>query len=290
VSLRTFDKINQTFNHFKDITAPLKDIFKLSFGYMITFNDSQYYTIIEDLECLTKFVTHVKKSTIFCDRNVTNHFDGEYNFTLWPQVPKSLAMEVYNQYNIWNGITISRINDYYTELYWFTGSITETNLNKFFIRNKLLLLEFIHYFDTLKETLFIPTSNTQQDLFKFSKGFNTNIAKPSEYLKNESPLIKKFFNTISSVFQQNELLYKNINLSLREIEILSIIGKGYTAKNAAKKLNISIKTAQHHIEHIKQKTNLHYRAELVQLYQDYFCVDNVRKKQIGLVSRTMAFG
>ena len=108
MSNEAFSKINQTKSLFKRIVTPLKRKLDLSFGYMIVFLDGQYYTIGEDMNCIYDFVDKINRSHIFCDRNVTNHFDGEYNFTLWPETPICEAMELYHKYNIWNGITVSK--------------------------------------------------------------------------------------------------------------------------------------------------------------------------------------
>jgi len=88
------NKIQQIHPLFINITSPLKSIANIILGYMKIFKNGSYYTIMEDLECLIQFVTHVEKSSIFCERNVTNCFDKNYNFTLWPKDPSCIAMDM----------------------------------------------------------------------------------------------------------------------------------------------------------------------------------------------------
>ncbi len=248
-------------------TLHLNKHLNVSFGYMKVFNDGGYFKIMDNLDCLTKFVANVDKSHIFCERNVTNYYDGEYNFTLWPREPNSPAMSIYNEYGICNGITISKMTSDFTELYWFTPKETEIDGRKFFIRNKLLLLKFIHYFEANKEMLHIPGINATQDLFKFKQGFDINFPK-SEYTQQESPSISKLLRSIDPKLIATKY-HSKVELSPREFEVLSIIGSGYTTKLAALKLNISIKTALYYIERIKVKTGLHFKSDLIKLYEQH---------------------
>lgn len=53
-------------------------------------------------------------------------------------------------------------------------------------------------------------------------------------------------------------------LSDRELEIFRLIGEGYTTRRIARKLNISIRTAENHRAHIKEKMDFESSIELVQ--------------------------
>ena len=263
------NKVQQTHPLFKKITASLNKLLGISFGHMKVFKDRSYYTLMDDLECLTKFVTHVEKSSIFCERNVTNFFDGDYNFTLWPKVPCCTAMEIYHQHGIWNGITVSKINKDYVELYWFTQKEAEDDWHRFFIRNKQLLLQFINYFRSYKEALNLPENNIDKNLFKFRHDFDIDLVK-SEYTKKDSPTISRLLRSLRSDPMLVDNLQVKTNLSPREIEVLSIICHGYTAKVAAQQLDISARTIQEYIIRIKQKTRLHFKTELIELYEKEF--------------------
>ena len=259
-----FNKIQQTHPLFKKVTSNLNKLLGISFGYMKVFKDGSYYKIMDDFDCLTKFVLNAEKSGIFCDRNVTNCFD-EYNFTLWPNKPISHAMKIYHEHNIWNGITVSKIGNQYTEIYFFTKERAEADWHKFFIRNKQLLLEFIDYFETQKEALYLTKNNILQGLFKFSQGFDVDLPK-SEYIKTELLIIKKFRSSLDP----DSLLINNsqpVALSAREAEVLKIICHGFTVKDISHKLNISVKTVSTYIERIKHKTGLHFKTELIEFYE-----------------------
>ncbi len=268
----TWSKIEQTRELFKKIIAPLKQNLGINFGYMIVFKDGRYYQIIEDLSCLKKWVTNVETSHIFCARNVTTYFESDYNFTIWPEEPTCPAMEIYKEHDMWNGITISKINNDYTELYWFTKEKAENGWHRFFIRNKIIMLEFIKHFNTYKKEIYItPSNNIKQNLFKYNQGFRVTIPK-SEYSELELPLLKKFSASLHA-YRLNDNCQASINLTQRELELLAIIGQGYTLKIAANNLNISIKTAQYYLEQIKSKTGIHFKSDIIKFYQDISLLD-----------------
>ena len=247
---------------FSKIISPLSCFTNMSFGYMKVFIDGYYYSIIDNSKCLKDFVINVSSSSIFCERNITDYHDNEYHFTLWPKAPTTTAMEIYFNHDFWDGITISKINKQYAELYWFTGKKTGTNIQKFCMKNKHILLKFIDHFNSNKQFLTLP--NSKNDLFKFGHGFNFNI--PASERINDRHAIIEFLGKLGS--QKNCNFRKN--LSHREIEVLAIIAQGFTSKIAAQKLNISVKTVQNHIEHIKQKTNTHFKSDLINLYGKNF--------------------
>jgi two-component system response regulator NreC len=53
-------------------------------------------------------------------------------------------------------------------------------------------------------------------------------------------------------------------LTPREVDVLRFIASGYTNKQTAEHLNISVRTVEYHRSHITQKLNLHSRVELMQ--------------------------
>ncbi|HAT8894439.1 TPA: helix-turn-helix transcriptional regulator [Legionella pneumophila] len=81
----------------------------------------------------------------------------------------------------------------------------------------------------------------------------------------KSPLFDKELNLIGLVGFSIELPQSNIIqvLTSREYEVLSILSEGYTDKQTAKKLGISPRTVEAHINNSKQKLGVKTRAELI---------------------------
>ncbi|MDP2727534.1 MAG: response regulator transcription factor, partial [Dehalococcoidia bacterium] len=53
------------------------------------------------------------------------------------------------------------------------------------------------------------------------------------------------------------------NLTVREKEILKLIGEGHTNQEIAQRLFLSVNTVQTHRTHVMDKLNLHNRTELL---------------------------
>jgi len=226
---------------------------------------------MDNLECLERWVTNVDQSHIFCERNVTTYFDGDYNFTLWPKepTPNCTAQKIYHSHGVWNGITVSKINKDNVELYWFTKKQVEDGWHKWFIRNKPLLVKCIAHFNKYKYILDGDNRHFRQKSLSFMQNFEVYLPV-SESMMEESHYIANYINSVDLDPFIADNIQKQTNLSKREIEVLAIIGRGYTYKIVADKLNLTPKTALHYIEHIKQKTGLHSKFELMQLYESYF--------------------
>lgn len=77
-------------------------------------------------------------------------------------------------------------------------------------------------------------------------------------------IAKKVLSEFNRVCQQLEEVQKN-PLSVREIEVLTLVSHGYTNKEVAGKLFISEKTVKNHITNIFQKLDVKDRTEAVVL-------------------------
>lgn len=261
---------------FKNIISPLKTAFNFSFGYMKVYPGGYYVMIEDDIDLLHEFILNTTSSSVFCKHDIPHCNDDGYVFTLWPSFPTSDAMKIYFRNNAWNGMTISRESksadkdQKYIELWWFVADKNDCNASDFFIRNKSVLLQFVHYFNLHKHHIAILSETRYEKTFRFKEGFDYSIIQ-SQY-EHESSLIKAFREELkahSLTFNINGLMAK---LSPKEIEILYLLHSGHTAKNIAQKRELSSKTIQHRIETIKLKLGLHYKAELIGFYEE-----NVKK-------------
>lgn len=260
INNKAFDKFQQTLPLFKKIIDNLEKQLAISFKFTRVFNDGKYYRIVDNIDCMYKLITHVNKGKIFAERNITNTFDTEYVFTLWPEIPTYISMKIYHEHGIWNGITLSKKYDYYTDMYSFSGKTAEKNWSKFFSRNKPLLMEFVKYFNSHIKILHIPEVSSEEDLFIFQQGFDFGMPE-SKYLKNEALLINNFLKSLP--LHSNQIL--DLKLSNQETKVLTYICRGYTAKLIAQKLDISVRTVECYVGRIKDKTGLRYKTDLLKL-------------------------
>jgi DNA-binding NarL/FixJ family response regulator len=59
-------------------------------------------------------------------------------------------------------------------------------------------------------------------------------------------------------------------LSNRELQVLSLIGRGLSSRQAAESLNVSVKTVESHRQSLKRKLNLATNAQLLQYSVKWF--------------------
>lgn len=89
-----------------------------------------------------------------------------------------------------------------------------------------------------------------------------------EVMQNEiylhASLAKKLFINPSDFTQKEDDEEDLEILTSREIDVLRFIASGYTNKQTAEHLNISVRTVEYHRSHIIQKLNLQSRVELMQ--------------------------
>lgn len=82
----------------------------------------------------------------------------------------------------------------------------------------------------------------------------------SGIIKGNPPLSSSIARRLLAHFNDPLQALKH-NLTLRETDVLTLIGKGFTRKEVANKLNISPNTAAEHIKNIYQKLHINSRAE-----------------------------
>jgi DNA-binding NarL/FixJ family response regulator len=90
----------------------------------------------------------------------------------------------------------------------------------------------------------------------------TSISEGEEYLGKliSSSILKSYIKKSYSGFDR---LDKDEQLTSREIEIIELIGKGFSNKEIADKLFISVRTVDSHKNHIMCKLKLRTTAELI---------------------------
>jgi len=78
----------------------------------------------------------------------------------------------------------------------------------------------------------------------------------------DADMIKHFFQEGADI-NEEDLDPIRESLTPREVEVLHYLAKGYTNKETANRLNISVRTVEYHRSHINSKLDLHSRAELM---------------------------
>ena len=107
--------------------------------------------------------------------------------------------------------------------------------------------------------------NKIQELFstarKFSTSFDVSISIETSEVNEIAFLLDKKINSIPEINQK---------LSIREIEVLSLIMQGFTNNEIAERLFISYETVKSHRKKILEKTGAKNTAALINHYHQTF--------------------
>lgn len=92
-------------------------------------------------------------------------------------------------------------------------------------------------------------------------------------LKSPNSEIANTIKSFKAIIHENEFIKKHLSeystLSKREIEVLSLLGKGNKHKEIADNLFISIHTVRDHIKNIKQKLNVKTSTKLLEYFNAF---------------------
>lgn len=209
-----------------------------------------------------RFYDNGKCVLLSTNKNVfLNHFEKEYQLTIPPKTNNAHQKKIYNliliddklpaiiadEYNQFNhGVMMDIIKKSpgYYEMFCFVAKKNAIDpVNKF--------LNSLNKLDNYSEYFLENAKQIIQDGEK-------NIIELPISMK---PLIN---GSASGIYDEYSIFYRGttIQLSKRQIECLSLLTMGKTAKEIANTLNISIKTVEDHIRILKIKLKCNRKSDL----------------------------
>ena len=236
------------------------------FGYMKILPDNKFFYFSSDPEMIDDYVKYVQDTIIFY--NQTLSIQSGYYVITWPELQTMhYSMELYKKHNHYNGVTLLKKNNDSIEMHWFTSD-NQTTLDKcLYTKNSKILTAFVqHWLDKNKTILnfsspkILATFNGSVDL--------SNIEKMELEVSDEKSKLKQFLEIIRSGGTTIHTQTANAHITPRELECLSLLVKGNTAKEAANLLNLSIRTIEGHINNIRSKVGFLYKSDLIKLYRE----------------------
>ncbi len=157
--------------------------------------------------------------------------------------------------DMWNGANIYYTNKEYIEAWSFGGTPEDTRLPNFIVNNMDVLQRFMAYFRTAAKDL-IDNSKTIDVQFAnaITPAFDSDLKALDEFMKLIST--NKYLITKGS----NEFY-----LTIREMECLLLRNQGLTAKESARKLNVSYRTVETYLNNIKIKSGVDNLNQLLSI-------------------------
>jgi len=234
----------------RDISKPLKPLGIDFFSYTRFYFDGTTISLL----------THTKWYEHFLQREIpgcVNVFNMKTGCNLWEEAfPEEANAEARNLFDIDNGINFTYRNEKYVEIISYASNAGSKKNIGYFISILDLLEKFIPYFREHADTLVKESAKHKITIPKIMRGYNEVHSK---LMLN--PETRKLF--LEQICYDNN---KVMQLSRREYQCLKLIAQGKTFKESAKTLNISHRTVESHVDHIKTKLNCDSKSELVNIY------------------------
>jgi len=252
----------------KKICKPLTDYLGITcFGYHRIYNDCSYLSIMNGHEEYHKkhLETIQTQDPHFLD-NIREIGYKEPHFFLFPTKYKKLPpiISLHNEFDIWHGFLIGYRHKEYVEMFCFAFNKDSDNKSQFYLQNSQLLVKFSNYFKTQADDLI--NSKDKKKLAVYQEKFDLSYIE--ETYKNKQQLFNE------SISHQN-LSFTNkagnlVHLTTRESDCISILMQNRSMKEIGKLLNLSPRTVECHIENVKQKLEINYKSQLVDIFSNIY--------------------
>lgn len=263
--------LGEIFANYLKILSPKFDITNI--GFLKIYFDSSYFYTTSDLKLLKEYINHIDETIIFFDDLFTFTNNDDYIFTLWPQEEIHYSFNIYKDFHYYNGCSFIKKNTDCFDIWWFVLNKPNDEANAWFLKNKIFLLQIIKNIQYKNYEHFQLIPNLNKLVYKNKCTF-TNFNKKILECHNNEEIVKRFSNNylnFKGIIQDNKL----ISIGKREFQCLFYFKKGYSAKEIAKKLNISHRTVESHLNNVKIKTELNYKGELLDLLEKQEYLFNV---------------
>jgi DNA-binding CsgD family transcriptional regulator len=246
-------------NDIKQICSPLfKNTPIECFSYGRFYDDGSFF-MLTDNDC---WLEHYYKNGYKLSPPIS-HTILRKKFYYIPICDERYAPMLYDSRNLFHHdhfIAIIEIAQGYYEQFSFGSVPNNISVFNFYLNNMNQLENYTHIIRDKAEKLINKVK-------KHSIILPSNI-RPS-FTSNDFLLTKRdecqlFANTLNNIANFN-VKGSNVMLSKRENECLIYLSRGYSSKNIARKLgDVSYRTVEKHIEHIKEKLGCHYKADLTE--------------------------
>ncbi|MCF6776715.1 LuxR C-terminal-related transcriptional regulator [Thiotrichales bacterium 19X7-9] len=158
---------------------------------------------------------------------------------------------------------INSSNDHYLEMFQFGVIESNCHMMNFYINHLKLLRRFITYF---KNEL-VPNLQLEKEKLLITPYLIQENVK--HQIDNDNQRFNQFLNQTKIKAFNLEGQYHGISLTARELDCLYEIGKGFTMKEVAKNFNISPRTIETHLNHIKDKLSLTTKSDLINFARNH---------------------
>jgi DNA-binding CsgD family transcriptional regulator len=254
-------------NELRSICQPLFSSTPItSFHYARFKTDGKYLFLSTEQKAVEIYYEHNSKNT---NREFIEGFkylpSGSLQKFLWLTADKSLGIDQLLNINIAHGLNVSIKYPEYVETFIFATSRNTSQIIDLYLNHFLLLEAFIDYFKSQFEHLMNVKDFSNWAFSPFYKEQIKISYTQEKSIIRPRTIIKQFRD--QGKMQERHLLS---DLSQRECDCMSFFLRGQTVKETAQILNLSPRTVESHLKHIKNKLGIKEKREIFQLaYKDH---------------------
>ena len=257
ISIKDYEK-SSTYKFIKDVIEVTKPLNKLGVVYFIYGELTGCYYIsclVNNDKMVRDFINYngLKYEVALSPHRIIN--EGLYAVSA---IPKPKAIKDYYE-------KIFALNKASDEIIYITDHSNVRRVYIFGVLNPLYIniecLElFILYFNDNASHLI-----NQTEYFKIPKNLIENYTVPNIISKNFiiAQIEDEFLNSINAKYYKIKKLQQQYSLSCREIQCLELILQNKITKEIANLLNLTARTAETYISHLKRKLHCHNKNEIL---------------------------
>lgn len=252
----------------KEFCKPLEKYFGIKqFHYAKVYKNGHYFIVSNDSRLNQDIIKNISTCNIFFRDYLNTNIS--YDCIFWPHYPQNPLMEMHCNHGYWHGLTlILDKSDEFVELACFLGDKNNYTMTESYYKNIYFLEKFVNQFKKQFAEEIKISSTDNKKLAIFSCGVDLYI--PDKQLLQDQQMIKAFYNAIGLTDMEFTNNFDNfVKLTSTERKVIKLASEGYTAKKIAKELGMAPKTAEAHIHNVKQKTGLHYKYDLIKMYNNF---------------------
>lgn len=228
-----------SFNDVKTICKPLLSLNLTHFSYTKSYVDHRRVYLTTHPDLLEDYFSEALYKIGDCEYRPTTYQD---QVLLWSSLPDQTLYMQARQHGISNGILIIKPTLTYTEFFNFATHLTNINITNTYLTNYALIEKFIQYFREKSKYLVLTSEKLN---------FILPHRREANHLSAQSYKADHF------------LLMDRVKLTKRQYECAVKLVQGYTFKEISQVLNLSPRTVESYINHLKSKFSTRSKTQLV---------------------------
>jgi DNA-binding CsgD family transcriptional regulator len=180
-------------------------------------------------------------------------------------------IDLYRENGFYNGYSIVSENEGTNESTFFVTKNDDTHIKDFYKNHSSVLDSFLDHFKSIAPDIFDLTDESK---LGFSPYVNETYPKIEKIFLKSTPwerILDNFSASLESQFNDEiETIMKIHSLTKREVQCLILLSRGDTGKEVARKLNLSPRTVESHINNLRVKTNRQTKIEIIHWFKEVF--------------------